>query len=167
MKKTILNILFIFFIFFNCDFSKKPEKLPKTKEYEKLIGRWKVTESNFLPFEHPSFCEKLELNSIFEFDQYGVLKVYENEKNKHNCNDYQIFWIEKNELIVFEYDVGFPYEIIKLTNDSLQVKSDNIPNYLFSGEKIQTVSDYKSDEIKFIQENGIVITMKKIKTLRN
>lgn len=169
MRNTTSHISLIIFIliFLSCNFSKKPEKLPKTEEYEKLIGKWVVTKSNFLPFEHPSFCEKLELNSIFEFDEYGVLKVYENEKAKHNCNDYQIFWIDGNELVVFEYDVGFPYEIIKLTSDSLQVKCDNIPDYLFSEEKTQTVSDFESDEINFIRENGIIITMKKIKTLRD
>ncbi|WP_159038659.1 hypothetical protein, partial [Brumimicrobium mesophilum] len=167
LKKTTFYILSIVFILtlLSCDFPKKPEKLPKTEQYEKLIGKWKVIESNFLPFEHISFCEKLELNSIFEFDEYGILKVYENEKTKRNCNEYQIFWIDGNELVIFEYDVGFPYEIIKLTSDSLQIKTDNIPEYLYEKMTMKNALEFTSEEIKFIEKNGIIITMKKIKNV--
>ncbi len=169
MKKTTFYIPFIVFIltFSSCNFSKKPKKLPKTEQYEKLIGKWKVTKSNFLPFEHPSYCEEIGLNSIFEFDEYGILKVYENHKTERNCNDYQKFWIDGTELIAFEYDVGFPYEILKLTSDSLIIKSEIVPAYLFKEEKIQTVKNLESDDIKFIRKNGIIITLEKEKTLGN
>lgn len=163
MKKTTfyISIIVLILIFFSCDFSKKPEKLPKTEQYEKLIGKWKVTKSNFLPFEHISYCKKLELNSIFEFDEYGILKVYENEKTQQNCNEYQIFWIDGNELVIFEYDVGFPYEIIKLTLDSLQIKTDNIPEYLYENMTIQNAIEFTSEKIEFIKQNGIIITLEK------
>ena len=105
----------------------------------------------------------MELNSIFEFDEYGVLRVYENEQTKQNCNDYQKFWIDGTELIAFEYDVGFPYEILKLTSDSLIIKSKIVPAYLFKEENIKTVKDLEGDDIKFIRNNGIVITLKKEK----
>ncbi|NRD20953.1 hypothetical protein HNV08_12925 [Winogradskyella eckloniae] len=166
MKKTTFYISFIVFIltFLSCDYFKKKEKLPKTEQYEKLIGKWKVTHSNFLPFEHPSFCERMELNSIFEFDEYGILRVYLNKKTKQNCNDYQKFWIDGTELIAFEYDVGFPYEILKLTSDSLIIKSKIVPTYLFKEENIKTVKDFEGDDIKFIRKNGIIITLKKEKT---
>jgi len=167
LKKKTFYISFIVFIltFSSCDFSKKPEKLPKTEQNEKLIGKWKVTHSNFLPFEHISYCEKLELNSVFEFDQYGILKIYENEKTRRNCNKDQIFWIEKNELIIFEYDFGFPYELIKLTTDTLQIKTDRIPQYLFEKMTIQNAKDFSNEKIKFIEKNGIIITMEKIKNV--
>ncbi|WP_288955688.1 hypothetical protein [uncultured Polaribacter sp.] len=132
-----------------------------------MIGKWELTKSNFLPFEHPSFCEKMGLNSVFEFDEYGILKVYENRKTTRNCNEYQIFWIDGKELVVFEYDIGFTYEIIKLTSDSLQIKTDHIPEYLFENMTIQNASDFTNEKIKFIEKNGIIITMKKIKTLDN
>ena len=164
-----MYILFTIFILnlLSCDLSKKPEKLPKTEQYEKLIGKWKVTKSNFLPFEHPSFCEKMELNSIFKFDEYGILRVYENEKTKRNCNDYQKFWIDGNEIIAFEYDVGFSYEILKLTSDSLIIKSEIVPAYFFKEENIKTAKDLQGDDIRFIRENGIIITLKKQETLGN
>ncbi len=107
------------------------------------------------------------LNSVFEFDEYGILKVYENRKTTRNCNEYQIFWIDGKELVVFEYDIGFTYEIIKLTSDSLQIKTDHIPEYLFENMTIQNASDFTNEKIKFIEKNGIIITMKKIKTLDN
>lgn len=103
------------------------------------------------------------LNSIFEFDEYGILKVYENDKTKRNCNDYQKFWIDETELIAFEYDVGFPYEILKLTSDSLIIKSEIVPAYIFKEENIETAKDLEGDDIKFIRENGIIITLKKQK----
>ena len=167
MKKTSFHIAIIVLIlnFFSCDFFIKPEKLPKTEQYAKLIGKWKVTESNFLPFEHPSYCEQLELNSVFEFNEYGILKVYRDEKAKQNCNRHQIFWIDENELIAFETDVGFPYEILKLTSDSLVLKSAIVPAFLFKEEKNKTVKDLEDDDIKYIRKNGIVITLKKQKNV--
>ena len=149
--------------FLGCDLSEKPEKLPKTEQYEKLIGKWKLKKSNFLPFKHPSFCEyieKLELNSTFEFDEYGILKVYEKGKNKKNCNQLQAFWIEKNELVLFDAHVGYRYEIIKLTSDSLRIKTIDIPLHLIENENM-------NEKLKFVKKNGIILTMEKIKTLGN
>lgn len=167
MKKTTIYISYIVIILtlLSCNFSKKPKKLPKTEQYEKLIGKWKVTNSNFLPFEHISYCEKLEINSVFEFDEYGILKIFENGTKKRNCNGDQIFWIDKNELIVFEYDIGFSYEIIKLTSDSLQIKTERTPQYLYKNMTIQNASGFTSEKIEFIKKNGIIITLKKIKNV--
>tara|TARA_R110002126_G_C10151631_1_gene471759 strand:- start:31 stop:498 length:468 start_codon:yes stop_codon:yes gene_type:complete len=144
------------------DLSKKPEKLPKTEQYEKLIGKWKLINSNFLPFKHPSFCEKLEkleLNSIFEFDEYGILKVYQKGKTKRNCNELQAFWIEKNELVLFDAHVGFRYEIIKLTSDSLRIKTEQVPLHIIENENM-------NEKLKFIEKNGIILTFEKIKNVR-
>jgi hypothetical protein len=165
LKKTKFYILITVLIltFFSCNFSKKPEKLPKTEQYEKLIGKWKVIESNFLPFEHISYCEKLELNSIFEFNEYGELKIFKNGAEKRNCNGNQIFWIKKNEIIIFESDFGFPYEIVKLTSDYLQIKTERIPKFLYKNMTIQNAIDFTSDKIEYIEKNGIIITLKKIK----
>ena len=143
----------------SCNYSKKPKKLPKTKQYEKLIGKWKVTKSSFLPFEHPSFCEKIGIKSVFDFDEDGILKVYENQTTTQNCNEYQVFWIDANELIVFEYDVHFPYQILKLTHDSLVLKTTNVPDYLLINEPVNPEIDTKNDTIDYIVNNGIVITL--------
>ncbi|MGY5353485.1 hypothetical protein [Wenyingzhuangia sp. IMCC45467] len=168
MKKTTLYIQVIILIFslLSCNNSKKTEKLPKTEKYEKLIGKWKVIKSNFLPFEHISFCEKLNLNSIFEFDEYGVLNVYENEKYRQNCNENQTFWIEGNELVIFEYDFGFSYEIIKLTSDSLRIKTEQVPKYLYKNMTIQNASEFTSEKIEFVEKNGIIITLEKVKNIK-
>jgi len=107
----------------------------------------------------------MQLNSIFEFNEYGILRVYENEETERNCNDYQKFWIDGTELIAFEYDVGFPYKILKLTSDSLIIKSEIVPAYLFKEENIKTVKDLEGDDIKFIRKNGIIITLKKQKNV--
>ena len=128
-----------------------------------MIGKWKLTNSNFLPFKHPSFCEKidkLELSSIFEFDEYGILKVYEKNRIKKNCNGLQAFWIEENELVLFDAHVGYRYEIIKLTSDSLRIKTEEIPLYLIENENM-------NEKLEFVEKNGIILTLKKMKTLGN
>ena len=156
--KTLIIILFL--ALSGCNLFQK-EELPKTDIYKKMIGKWKVVNSSFLPFEHRSYCEKLSLNSIFNFDKYGTLKIYENQTSDENCNDIQSYWIECDKLIVFEYDVGFDYEILKLTKDSLILKTNNVPEYLYSEENKNTKSDLNSKEVKNIQENGIIITLTK------
>ena len=163
IKPVLMLILILTLI--SCNFSKKPEKLPKTEQYEKLIGKWKVTNSNFLSFEHISYCEKLELGSIFEFNEYGELKIYKNRTEKRNCNGNQNFWIDKNEIIVFESDFGFPYEIIKLTPDSLKIKTERVPKYLYEKMTIQNAIEFTNEKIEFIKENGIIITLEKTKNV--
>ncbi|MCI2230448.1 hypothetical protein MC378_14810 [Polaribacter sp. MSW13] len=165
MKVKPVLILILILTLLSCNFSKKPEKLPKTEQYEKLIGKWKVINSNFLPFEHISYCEKLELNSIFEFNEYGELKIYKNRTEKRNCNGNQKFWIDKNEIIVFESDFGFPYEILKLTSDSLKIKTERIPKYLYERMTIQNAIEFTNEKIEFIKENGIIITLEKTKNV--
>ena len=162
-------IFFIFLIFIGCDFSKNPEELPKTVEYAKIIGEWKLIESNVLPFDHGYDCKNLELNSIFTFDKYGIIKVYENDSKNKNCNNLQAFRIEENILSVFDGHVIPSYEILKLKSDTLVLKLENfIPTRLEDEQsKIPLNNGKLIPEIDFILNNGIILKLIKIKTLAN
>lgn len=171
MFKIILKIVVIFFfvavfIFIGLSFLNKYERVPKTEEYENLIGKWKVVHSTFIPFEHISFCKELELNSIFQFSKYGVLRIFESDNTRRNCNQFQNFWISGKELVVFEYDVPFSYEILKLSSDTLQLKNKRIPHGLLEKMEPQSIEIFGEDKIKYITENGNVITLVKQKLKR-
>jgi len=145
-------------ILLSCNGQKRQE-LPKTELYKNLIGKWKVIESNITPFEHISYCDKLDLLSIFEFDKYGVLRVYENEKNKNNCNEYQTFKIEDSKINIWEHDFGFDYQILKLDSDSLILKTDRILSYQYESKELK---DFNNKIIDSISEKGMIIKMIKI-----
>lgn len=150
-------------VFTSCNFQPKKE-LPKTKQYSQLIGKWKVINSSFLPFEHISYCDRLEVNSIFVFDKFGTITVYENESSKNNCNQNQSYWIENDKLNIFEYDFVFTYDVLKLTSDTLKLKTTNAPDYLYSGELLSEPADSERNmKIDYIHEKGITITLMKEK----
>lgn len=160
--KSGLKILFLFILVVSCNLSNRKE-LPNTDEYKKLIGKWNVVESNFLPFDHISFCKGLDLGTIFYFDKFGVLKVYESIVEKDYCNDKQSYWIKDDDLVIFEWDIAWSYEILILTSDTLKVKIDKIPFYLEEELFVGDGNDFNDDpRVKFIREVGIIVTMKKI-----
>lgn len=160
-KITIIFFVVVFFLLAGLYFFNKYERLPKTEEYENLIGRWEVVHSTFIPFEHISFCEELELNSIFQFSRYGVLRVFESDNTRRNCNQFQNFWISGKELVVFEYDVPFSYEILKLSSDTLQLLNKRIPHGLLEKMEPQSIEIFVEDKTKYIIENGNIITLVK------
>lgn len=162
MKYSLFFVILLLF-FFSCQEPEKRE-LPKTEQYQNLIGKWEATDSNFLPFDHISYCRALTLGTIFHFDKYGILKVYESSDTKENCNGRQSYWIENEKLGIFEWDMAWNYEILKLTSDSLKIKIDRIPFYLKQELFVGTGNDYNEDpRVKFIRESGIIVTMSKLK----
>lgn len=127
-----------------------------------LIGEWKVVESNLLPFTHISFCNDLGINSIFEFNKDGSLKVYRKIFDICNCNWEQSFWTDSLNLVIFEHDVGYTYEILKLKNDTLILKNTHLPDELYKNrENIQDTIELK-ESYKGLEKDGIIIKLTKI-----
>lgn len=127
-----------------------------------LIGRWKVVESNLLPFEHISFCKDLGINSIFDFNESGILKIYKDQETNQHCNEKQLYWTDSLKLIIFEYDVGFDYDILKLDNDSLILRNYWYPDWIYNESTIlDSIIEFK-DEYKELKQTGIMTKLTKI-----
>ncbi len=152
-------------IFLGCKSENKGSDVGKTviseKKSKSLInGKWKVINSTVLPFEHISYCEKLELNSVFEFKTDQTLNVYKSPKGKA-CTKDQTFKVRGKKLEILEWDMIFDYEIMKLTSDTLELKIKRIPSY-FLAEGILNALNFEK-KLKEIKENGIIITLENIK----
>ena len=113
--KKLLTILTILIIAAGCG----------DEEYysHEIVGKWIVTESTQIPFEHISFCEELGINSVFEFDNKGMLYVYK-DINSNSCNQEQSYTIEDNNISILEWDMGFDYEILMLDSNKLKLYLD-------------------------------------------
>jgi hypothetical protein len=135
LLKIYLLIIFSIFILNSCKNKTENgnERITKT---EWIIGKWKVTNSDFLPFEHISFCENLNINSIFEFKEDGILKVYNSKSESKNCNETQSYRIEKNKIVILEYDMFFEYEIISKSKNKLTLRIAHFPNSMYEKNKL-------------------------------
>ena len=130
----------------------------------KLNGKWLVVKSSFVPFEHISYCEKLEIGSIFNFEDNGKLIVFNNGE-KINCNQEQFFELDSNKVRIQEWDMFFTYEIEKLNSDTLVFIIKRIPSYIFEDSiDIAITSEIKIDDPNFytrIKREGIKIELLK------
>jgi hypothetical protein len=152
--------LLLITLFFACNSNRASRKLSSSTQ--SIIGKWEVVDCNVLPFEHISYCEKLNLNSIYEFESTGELKVFENDSSKINCNQTQTFWVDSVGLNIFEYDFTFTYDLLKLSSDSLVLRTWTLPKYL-SEEIWKTHSiDYENDTTRKIKRDGIIIRLKRL-----
>lgn len=156
--KNLLVVIFLMLL--SCDSFQK-RRLLKTEEYKHLIGTWEVTESSLVPFEHRFNCKKLDLHAIFSFNKRGDLDVYENEESRINCNVVQLFEINDNALILSGLEATSTYEILKLTENTLILKTDVVPFYFYNEENIKNDSGLYSKQIEDIRKNGIIITLTK------
>ncbi|ESU18453.1 hypothetical protein FCR2A7T_29350 [Flavobacterium cauense R2A-7] len=133
MKLNVKILLITFSIlFFGCNETKKIEKesletnLSKQNTDSWVYGKWVIYNSDLLPFSHPSFCDELNLNSVFEFKNDGEINIYNSENQK--CNKDQTYRIFENEIDIKEYDMVFTYEILKKSNDSLVLIRKHLRN---------------------------------------
>ncbi|MEN2401730.1 hypothetical protein GKZ90_0018220 [Flavobacterium sp. MC2016-06] len=129
----------------------------KSIKNEWLIGKWIVTNSDFLPFEHISFCENLNINSIFEFSEDGILKVYNSNKEKKNCNDAQSYHVEDNKIVILEYDMLFEYEIISKSQKELILRVKHFPSSMYNNNIKFSEKDFNN-----VRKNGFKIYLSKV-----
>ena len=158
LLKNYSICILLFFVFIGC--KNKPENrilsgIGNSETNNWIIGKWKVTSSEFLPFEHISYCENLNINSIFEFSENGNLKVYTSENDKLNCNQTQSYRVEKNKIVILEYDMLFDYEIISKSNNELKLRITHFPNSMFDKIKLSKT------ELENVRKNGFKISLSK------
>jgi|TARA_B110000261_G_C12770153_1_gene232132 hypothetical protein len=146
--KTILKLVFILVILTSCNQNEINSK--------NIQGKWKVYNSNVIPFSHPSSCQKLDTSSIFEFTSHGIPKIFPTNKDT-NCILYQSFKIVDSTLIFHEIDISFKYQILKLNKDTLFLQTRKIPHYIF-----ETPYPEQGNKLKEIKKNGINIKLLKI-----
>ena len=121
-----ITYILVLTILLGCKSENKKSDFEKTTNTEKksesqINGKWKVISSTILPFEHISYCDKLELNSVFEFKTDGKLNVFESLDGK-KCTKDQTFKVRGKKLGILEWDMAFEYEIMELTAESLKLK---------------------------------------------
>ena len=156
-----LTYILILVIFFSCKSENKKVNPEKEVIIESPInGKWKVINSTILPFEHISYCDKLELNSVFEFKKDRTLNVYETVNGK-TCTKDQTFKVRGKKLVILEWDMVFEYNILELTSETLKLKIKRAPSYYWTESNLNDEKIKK--ELEEIKENGITITLKKIK----
>lgn len=153
--RTIYYILLIC-IFIGCNNS---EQRKVTTTSNPIYGKWIVVNASVEPFEHISYCKKLYVNSVFEFEQNKRLNVYD-KLNGEICTKDQVYKIVGEELSILEWDMVFAYDIRKLTSDTLIFTIERIPSYFWDNANLNDSIIHKN--IKHIEENGITITLKKI-----
>jgi hypothetical protein len=159
MKRIIFILILV--IFFGCKSKNKKVNSEKEVITKSLInGKWKVIKSTILPFEHISYCKKLELNSIFEFKENRTLNVYEKVNGKI-CTKDQTFRVRGKKLRILEWDMIFEYDILELTSETLELKIKRAPSYYWTESNLNDEKIKK--ELEEIKENGIILTFEKIK----
>jgi hypothetical protein len=156
MNKTLihqLTVLLTMLLFLSCQ-DKNEENIIRETNIE---GKWKVIETSFSYFEHPSECNSLGINSIFEFDN-GNFKIYKDESSG-NCLTYpQTYKIDSTTIWICEIDMVFDYKIIKMTHNELILNSSIIvPRSLFD----KHISD-DTDLVSRLSRDGITIKMRRL-----
>jgi len=122
------------------------------KNNSPLIGKWEVIQANITPFEHISFCEKLGLGAMFEFQKDSVINVYP-KAGKKVCNRDQVYWIWKGNIRITEIDMVFLYKIEMLTTDTLKINMNQVPHYFNS---MKHAEDVNVEELK---KEGVQLTL--------
>ena len=128
-----------------------------------IYGKWQVVHSTYLPFEHISYCENVNLESIFEFTTDETLEVYETEQS-NSCTKDQTFKVLGSTLQIIEWDMVFDYDILMLTRDSLMLKTDRIPSEFWTNAHPN--DSILQAKIKAFKETGIQFTLRKMETNR-
>lgn len=116
--KSCILIIFVVFLY--------RQDTPYFKYFEQadspIIGVWEVVESENLPFEHISFCEELYLGTKFVFDYLGRVYVFKQGRKRY-CNKEQFYYFRDSIVEISEYDMSFPYQILRLDQETLSLSS--------------------------------------------
>lgn len=156
--KTILLVVACIFIF-ACQ-NNQVRELPVDHP---ILGKWEVIDAKRVPFDVDSFCDGLNIGTIFFFHRNYAFVIY-NESTKA-CNIRQLFWLdtikhltkpEKEEietrLVIWEYDVGISLTIEKLTDSIMELSSDQFRQYYIGDVKRDSV-----DQSNFSNINKITL----------
>ncbi|MCO6499441.1 MAG: hypothetical protein J5I47_03570 [Vicingus serpentipes] len=137
-----------------CNSSEKVIHSNGTSKTPSLMGKWEVVEANIIPFEHISYCEKLDLGTVFEFQKDSALHVYPKAGEKA-CTTDQVYRISKGNLQITEIDMVFIYNIETLTSDTLKLKMNRVPSYF------DTMKHPESVDVAQLKKEGVKLTLVK------
>lgn len=127
MKKTILGILFLIFLFSSCRYEEGP--YVATKVEKRIRGMWSISSvyknREITEVEFPTVVEAK--GSQFEFYKRNILtiKYYYNGILSESSGSYEFGKNKKTIKLVFTnqyYTISREYEIIKFTNKELKVR---------------------------------------------
>jgi hypothetical protein len=129
---------------------------------QEILGKWLVVDASTIPFDHISFCKNLSINSVFEFRADSTLKVWDSNTGDYcNLELSQYFSFKENTLHITEYDMIFNYQVNLLTQDSLILKINSIPQRFIT--EAMELGEMRDKEVLEIYENGILVTLTRIK----
>ena len=127
-----------------------------------IIGKWLVVDANTIPFDHISFCKNLSINSVFEFNADSTLKIWDSTTGDYcNLELTQYFFFNGKTVRISEYDMIFDYQVNLLTRDSLILRINSIPERFMT--EAMELGEMRDKEIQEIYENGILVTLTRIK----
>ena len=105
---------------------EKIERFVKGNPKKKLLnGYWLLDTSEISPTRVPSFCDSLYAGTKFYFNPDGTFDIYAKDSTA-KCGAYS-YKIWENEISFIEYDMVMGFDIIRLTSDSLVIKSTFVP----------------------------------------
>jgi regulatory protein YycH of two-component signal transduction system YycFG len=117
-----------------------------------IQGKWKVVNSEILPFEHISYCENLNIGSVFNFKRNNVLKVYETKDSLKNCNEHQTYRVNTDSITVLESDFIFGYKIISHSTNNLVLASNRIDPKILKNLTKEQLDNIGTDGFKIYLE---------------
>lgn len=156
MKYTPL----LFFLTFGCigNADQREDLAPSTPGNTALVGKWVVVGASIEPFDHPSFCRNLTLQSVFEFQADSTFKVMDGKSGTYcNLELPQRYSLENNIISIAEWDFLFQYHVKLLTQDSLVFIMHNTPQRYYLDQ--QQVENVRAQEMRAIDEQGILVTL--------
>jgi hypothetical protein len=97
-----------------------------------------------------------------EFTADNIFKIYRTDKSQKNCNSFERYVIQdSSQLNIVDGDAVFVYQLVKISSDSLIIRSHYHPKFLVNQMgAFLTPSD--SIMIQRINSEGITIKMIKI-----
>lgn len=158
------SLIFALFFLLSCgaENAKIENSREPRSENHAIVGSWIVTGSNIIPFDHISFCKDISLNSVFEFDENGCLRVVDSKTGAYcNTEISQSYHVKGNVLKMSECDMLFEYKIQKLNSDTLVLRIDRIPEHYYT-DTIQNEIKMEN-ELREISTNGINVTFVRLK----
>ena len=122
MNKLIIGLLIVAagsgaFFYFNQRNSDKPQQDLLTKEW--IIGKWKTV-------SYQPVTDSVQPMFQYDFQKEGLVLRSINDSAKADSSHYE--WSKTNELVFKENvvdSIAQTFTVLKLTQDSLQVKSQN------------------------------------------
>lgn len=155
--RTGFLILFLSGLLLSCGTQAKQKEQSKD---DPIVGKWEVIHSTLNPFDHISYCSKLTEGAHFVFNKENKLLVYPKNQQAH-CNDNQSYSITSTQIEILEFDMIFFYDLIELNSETLKIKINRVPKYVYEDSFTPPGND--PDFLNKLRKEGILLSLKKVK----